>query len=66
MCLFEGEYYITGIASFCKSKDLSGKVSQCLQMASRFVSVASYRAWIEETSKFLKEDSRNKPMPMVL
>ena len=61
MCRFEGEYYITGIGSFCKFKP-----SQCLQMASRFVSVASYRAWIEETLKFLKEDSRNKPMPMVL
>ena len=55
MCLFEGEYYITGIASFCKSKDLSGKPSQCFQMSSGFVSVASYRAWIEETSKLLME-----------
>ena len=50
MCQFEGEYYITGIGSFCKFKP-----SQCLQMASRFVSVASYRAWIEKTSIMLME-----------
>ena len=58
MCQFEGEnYYITGIANVCKSKDLAGKPSQCLQPSSRFVSVASYRAWIEKTSKLLMDVS---------
>ena len=55
MCPFEGGFYLTGIASFCKL-NIKQKLNQCLQRSSsRFVSVAYYKEWIEETSKLLME-----------
>ena len=55
MCPFEGGFYLTGIASFCKFT-IKQKLNQCLQRpSSRFVSVAYYKEWIEETSKLLME-----------
>ena len=53
MCPFEGGFYLTGIASFCKF-NIKQILNQCLQR-SRFVSVAYYKEWIEETSKLLIE-----------
>ena len=48
MCPSKGEYYLTGIASLCKFKNLIGRRWQCLQKSSHFVSVAWHRSWIEE------------------
>ena len=48
MCQFKGEYYLTGIASFCKFKTLFGLCTQSRQESSHFISVASHRLWIED------------------
>ena len=47
MCRFKGEYYLTGIASFCNLGNIIGRLRQCGQKSSHFVSVAWHRSWIE-------------------